>query len=90
MELDIVGEDGDTLLGRTLEDGEDTFYVEITGRRWPGHQDRRSVRRRRVRLDSATVEITAIGLEASPSTAVVGQEVTITGSGFDEADGSEM
>ena len=34
------------------------------------------------RLDSASVEITAVDLTVSPSTAVVGREVTITGSGF--------
>ena len=41
-----------------------------------------SVRRATSRLDSASVEITAVGLTVSPSTAVVGREVTITGSGF--------
>ena len=78
--VDIVDADGDDY-SVALTDGEDTFYVKVNGNVGLGTKtvvlfdgD--------ARLDSATVEITAIGLDASPSTAVVGQEVSITGSGF--------
>ena len=33
-------------------------------------------------MDSASVEITSLGLSVSPSTAVAGQEITVEGTGF--------
>ena len=43
-----------------------------------------------VRLDSATVEITALGLSVSPSSAVAGQEVTVEGTGFNTAADNQL
>ena len=78
--LEIQDEDG-MALDLVVVDNEATFYVKVIGAVGLGTKtvvlfagDKR--------LDSASVEITAIDLTVSPSTATVGQEVTISGSGF--------
>ena len=72
-----------------LDDKADTFYVKVSSAVRLGTKtvvlfgpDGDDADSDPDRLDSASVAITAVDLTVSPSTAVVGREVTITGSGF--------
>ena len=88
--LDIVDGDGEDYTVELDKDNAATFYVKVSGKVGLGTKtvvlfgpdtdadDDTALDR----LDSASVEITAVDLTVSPSIAVVGREVTVTGSGF--------
>ena len=81
--LNIEKANGDDLpLVIRDEDNAATFYVTISADVGLGTKTVVLFDAADERLDSASVEITAVDLTVSPSTAAVGQEVTITGSGF--------
>ena len=81
VSLEIQDEDGAALVVDVGDDNEATFYVTVSGDVGLGTKTVVLFAGNK-RLDSASVEITAIDLTVSPSTATVGQEVTISGSGF--------
>ena len=91
--VDIVNADGQTHTVALDVDKAATFYVKVSGAVGLGTKTvvlfdtnndtpDDATDDEDTRLDSASVEITAVALTVSPSTAVVGREVTITGSGF--------
>ena len=96
-DLAIVAKDGTTAYTvERDEDNADTFYVKVSGKVGLGNKtvvlfgnddndtpaDTTDDTANGKRLDSAMVEVTAVGLTVSPSIALVGREVTVTGSGF--------
>ena len=91
--LDIVNEDGDAYIVALDADEAATFYVQVVGDIGLGTKtvvlfDTNNdtpdddADDEETRLDASSVEVTAVGLTVSPSTALVGREVTVTGSGF--------
>ena len=88
---DMNGEGIDAPTATTTPDadGAVSFYVKVIG-------DVRTGTKTVVLLNddttlsTANVEITALGLTVSPGTAVVGQVVTVGGTGFGTADGNQL
>ena len=81
---DADGEQIDPPDTEDLDEGAFTFYVKVLGEVRLGTKtvvlfDRDADN---PRLNSANVEITALTLTVSPTTAVAGQEVTVEGTGF--------
>ena len=76
------GNDADVTLD---DDKAATFYVYVTSEVGLGTKTVvlfDGVGPGAARLDSASVEVTALALNVSPSTAVAGQEITVEGTGF--------
>ena len=85
VDLPIANDKGVADLNQAVPDPTDkdaTFYVKISEQVGLGTKTVVLFDSGGARLDSASVEITAVDLTVSPSTALVGREVTVTGSGF--------
>ena len=79
--LDEDGKKTDPPVDTDLDEGAMDIYVKVIGTVRLGTKTV-VLSKADERLNSASVEITASDLNVSPSTAVVGREVTVTGSGF--------
>ena len=81
-------EDGKDAAVTLDDDKAATFYVYVTSEVGLGTKTVvlfDGVEPDAARLDSASVEVTALALNVSPSTAVAGQEITVEGTGFSSA-----
>ena len=86
---ELLDENGDDYTV-ALTDGGDTFYVKVDGAVGLGTKTVVLYDSANARLDSATIEITALPLSVTPGIAVAGQEVTVEGTGFSTADGNQL
>ena len=73
-----------------LTDGTLDIYVKVEGDIGLGTKTVVLLDSSVERLSSASVEITALALSVSPSTAVAGQEITVEGSGFSTAEDNQL